>query len=757
MASLARWCFRHRWIVLLLWFAALLGFGTAAYAAGTDYKNNFSLPGTESQQAIDLLQREFPAASGETATIVLHARTGTLYNPLLEAEAVPMLERVAGLAHVVAVTSPYDPTGAGQFTRDGRTAFATVALDDQAVDIPRADLKTIIDTARSADGGTLQVEMNGSAVSIVEQPQQSTSELLGVVAAAIILFIAFGTLLAMTLPLVAAVIALGVGMAGIGLVSHVMAIAQFGPTLATLIGLGVGIDYALFIVNRHRIGLRAGKTPEEAAVTAINTSGRAVLFAGLTVCIALLGMYALGVTFLYGVAVSAALAVSLTMATAVTLLPALLSFYGMKVLGRAERVKLTHMGPEPEHPSGFWWRSARRIERRPVAYAALSAALILIIALPFFSLRLGTADEGNGSQSKTSRRAYDLLVNGFGPGFNGPFTLVAAIRSPADTEALDTVVTELRTEPGIAFVAPAQLSPNGRAAIVGVFPATSPQDARTSALLKRLRETVIPRATQDTALDIKVGGVTATYQDFSDVLTSKLPLFMGVVVALAFLLLMAVFRSIVVPLTASMMNLLAVGSAFGVIVAIFQWGWLAGLIGVKGGPIEPFLPVMLFAILFGLSMDYEVFLVSRIHEEWLVRRDNRIAVSLGQAETGRVITAAGAIMTLVFASFVLGDDRVIKLFGLGLAVAVLIDAFVVRALLVPALMHLFGKANWWLPSWLDRVLPRVSVEAAEEIEEIRNTPVPAEVITPAEEEDGARDQASASTHTPPTRRADNHA
>ncbi|WP_131745782.1 MMPL family transporter [Frankia sp. Cppng1_Ct_nod] len=757
MASLARWCFRHRWIVLLLWLVALLGFGAAATATGTDYKNNFSLPGTESQQAIDLLKREFPAASGETASIVLHARAGTLYNPLLEADAVAMLDRVAALPHVVDVTSPFDPRGARQFTADGRTAFATVALDNQAVDIPRSNLKTIIDTARTADAGLLQVEMSGSAVSIVEQPQQNTSELLGVVAAAIILFIAFGTLLAMTLPLIAAVLALGVGMAGIGLVSHVMSIAQFAPTLATLIGLGVGIDYALFIVNRHRIGLRAGKTPEEACVTAINTSGRAVLFAGLTVCIALLGMYALGVTFLYGVAISAALIVSLTMATAVTLLPALLSLYGMKVLGRAERVKLTHKGPEPEHPSGFWWRSARRIERRPAKYTMVSAAIIVITALPFFSLRLGSADEGNGSLTRTSRRAYDLLANGFGPGFNGPFTLVAETRSSDDVTALANVVAELRTEPGVAAVTPPISSPTGHAATVAVFPVTSPQDARTSALLRRLRGSVIPRLTEGTSLDVKVGGATATYQDFSNVLTNKLPLFIGVVVALAFLLLVAVFRSLLVPLTASVMNLLAVGSAFGVIVAIFQWGWLAGLIGVKGGPIEPFLPVMLFAILFGLSMDYEVFLVSRMHEEWIARRDNRIAVSLGQAETGRVITAAGAIMTLVFASFTLSDDRVIKLFGLGMAVAVLIDAFVIRALLVPALMHLTGMANWWLPSWLDRVLPSVSVESQEEIDEIRNTPVPAEVITPADKEDNATDQTTAPTRVPPTRRADHHA
>ncbi len=726
---MARWSFQHRRLVLMLWIGLLLGVGAISASAGTNYRSIFSLPGTDSQRAIDLLGREFPAVSGENASIILHARSGTLRDPQVQAAATAMLDKVGRLPHVAEVTSPYSPDATGQFSKDDRTAFASVALDKLANEIPKGDIVALVDTARAADAGSLQVELSGNAISVAEQELGSSSELVGIAAAAVILFIAFGSLLAMTLPLITAIVALGVGLSGIGLLSHAMNIAEFGPTLATLIGLGVGIDYALFIVNRYRTALRAGRSPQEATVTAVNTSGRAVVFAGITVCIALLGMYALRVSFLYGVAVSSALVVALTMATAITLLPALFGFFGLRLLSRSERAKLAASGPEPEIPSGFWWRWARRIDRRPALFAAVAAGLIVIMALPVFSLRLGASDQGNGSQDKTSKRGYDLLAQGFGAGFNGPFVLTAEIGSPADLSTFESVVDKLRDTPGVESVSPPRESPNHRAAIVTLYPTTGPQDAQTSKLLDRLRDEVIPAATKGSPLVVYVGGITAIFDDFSDVLASKLLLFIAVVVGLAFLLLVVVFRSLVIPLMASVMNLLAVAASFGIIVAIFQWGWLSDVIGVQRGPVESFLPVMLFSILFGLSMDYEVFLVSRMHEEWLARRDNRIAVSLGQAETGRVIVAAGAIMTLVFASFVLGDERVIKMFGLGLALAVLIDAFVIRTVLVPALMHLCGTGNWWLPSWLDRVLPRVSVEPAEEIEEIRHTPLPQQAAT----------------------------
>ncbi|ABW15071.1 MMPL domain protein [Parafrankia sp. EAN1pec] len=728
MATLARWCFQHRRLVLFLWIAALVGLTALGRVTGSDYKDAFSLPGTDSQKAIDILERDFPAQSGDSASIVLHARTGALSDPAVEPRATEMLAKIADLPHVAEVVSPFTVDGEGQTNPDGTTAFATVALDLPGNELPLDDIERLVDTARSYDSGALQVELTGQVVAIVEQPQQSASELIGVVAAAVILFLAFGSLLAVTLPLITAIMALGVGMALIVQVSHLTTVAEFSTMLATLIGLGVGIDYALFIVNRHRIGLRAGRTPEESAVTAVNTSGRAVIFAGMTVCIALLGLFALGVTFLYGVALAAALTVAMTMLASVTLLPALLGFYGSKVLSRRQRRRMAEHGPEPEQPSGFWWRWAKGVERRPAVLAVLSAGVIVLIAIPFLSLRLGSSDLGNGADTKTSKRGYDLLADGFGPGFNGPFMLVTEINSPADLQTMNQAVEAARKAEGVASVTPPRQSPNGHAAIATLYPTTSPQAAETATLLDRLRDDVIPAATGGAASPVYVGGITAVFEDFSGVLSSKLPLFIGIVVVLAFLLLVVVFRSLLIPLTASLMNLLAVGAAFGAVVAVFQWGWLSDLLGISPGPIESFLPVMLFAILFGLSMDYEVFLVSRMHEEWTARRDNRIAVSLGQAETGRVISAAGAIMTLVFASFILGDDRVIKLFGLGLALAILLDAFVIRTILVPALMHLFGRANWWLPKGLDRVLPRVSVESAEDIEEIRHTPLPADAV-----------------------------
>ncbi len=712
MTTLARWCFQHRRIVLLLWIATLIGVGAASSGIGANYKNNFNLPSTESHRAQVLLARDFPAVSGDEERIVLAARTGTVRDADVRGPAAAMLAKVARLPHVTRVASPYDATGARQISADGKIAFATVDVDKQSNLLPKSVFSDLVTTARAADAGPLQVELSGNGIELAQQATQSTSELIGIIAAAVVLFIAFGSLLAMTLPLISAVVAIGVGISSIGLLTHAFSVPQFGPTLGVLLGLGVGVDYALFIVSRHRNGLRDGLTPEDAAITALNTSGRAVLFAGITVCIALLGMFALGVSFLYGVAISAALVVALTMASALTLLPALLGFYGMRVLSRRERAKVAEQGAILEAATGFWWRWARFIERRPRVVAVAGAVIVLVLAIPFFSLRLGSTDAGNDPAAHTTRQAYDLLADGFGPGFNGPFTVAAEFSTPTAAASLPKLVNALRATTGVASVAPPVTSPNGRAAIISVFPDSSPQALRTTQTLHRIRDTVVPRATAGTGLVVQVGGLTAVFEDFAHVLSSKLPLFVGVVVLLAFLLLMAVFRSLVVPLTASVMNLLAVGAAFGVIVTVFQWGWLSSVFHLRPGPVEAFIPVLLFAILFGLSMDYEVFLVSRIHEEWTARRDNRIAVSIGQAETGRVISAAATIMTLVFFSFVLGDDRTIKLFGLGLGAAVLIDAFVIRILLVPGLMHLLGKANWWLPRWLDRRLPHIAVEGS---------------------------------------------
>ena len=577
-------------------------------------------------------------------------------------------------------------------------------------------MKRVISVAQRADSPQLQVELGGQAIENAEAQSSSRSTGLGVIFALIVLGLAFGALFAAFLPLITALVAIGIGYDVTGLLSHTFAVASFATILGVLIGLGVGVNYALFIVTRHRTGLQGGRSVEDSAANAVNTAGRAVFFAGLTVCIALLGQFALGVSFLYGVAVSAAITVALTMLSSLTLLPALLGFFGMKVLSRRQRASLASNGPIAEAATGFWRRWAEAIRRHPVLPALAALAAVVVIALPVFSLRLGLDDAGSDQSTTTTYQAYNLLAKGFGPGFNGPLELVGTLRSKADLPAFEAVVAKVAREPGVVGATPAVLSPGGTVAVASVYPSTSPEATRTTVLLNKLRGQVIPAAQAGTGVTVLVGGATATQHDFAHVLSSKLPLFIAVVVVLAFLLLMAVFRSLLIPAIASVMNLLSVGAALGIMNAVFNWGWGTSLIGIQGNnPVEVFIPVLLFSILFGLSMDYEVFLVSRIQEQWLLTRDNGDAVMTGQAETGRVITAAASIMILVFASFVLGGSIIIKQFGIGLAGAIIIDAFIVRTVLVPALMHIMGRANWWLPGWLDRVIPRLNVEAADTV------------------------------------------
>jgi RND superfamily putative drug exporter len=517
------------------------------------------------------------------------------------------------------------------------------------------------------------------------------------------------------LPLLTAGIALGSSVALISLLSHLISTATFSSELALLIGLGVGVDYALFIVTRFRQGLQRGKPTDQAIIDAVDTSGRAVMFAGITVCIALLGMFALGVSFLYGVAVAASVAVMATVFAALTLLPALLGFMGSRVLGRRARRALADGRLTTSDESPGWARWAGMLRARPALIAGAAAVLMIVIAIPFFSMRLGSADSGSDPSGSTTRKAYDLLATGFGPGYNGPLQLVAQVDGGAQEAAFSKVAAAVAQTKGVVRVTPTTVIPGHGGqpgvALADVYPTGSPQDASTTTLLHHLRDQTVPDASGGSGVQVLVGGQTAIFDDFSTVLSSKLPLFIGVVVLLSFLLLIAVFRSLLIPTVAAAMNLLTAGASFGVITAVFQWGWAASLLGVdKTGPIEAFVPVMMFAIVFGLSMDYQVFLVTRIFEEWHRRRDNREAVTHGLAATGRTITAAAAIMVLVFGAFILGGERVIKLFGLGLAGAVLLDALIIRSVLVPGLMLLAGKANWWLPRSLDRVLPRLNVE-----------------------------------------------
>ena len=714
MKILARWCFRHRRIVLTLWLVALLGFAVIDRAAGNAFSTKFQLPNTQSFTALTLLEKEFPAVSGSSDQIVLHATSGTVRDAPVKTRVERMLQVVATLPHVRSVASPFTTAGAAQISKDGTVAFATVTFDEQTQALPKAAVEKVITTAQAAGDRQVQVALGGQDIEQAESQPGSKSTLLGVVFALVVLGLVFGALFAAFLPLITALIAIGTGYSITGLLSHAFSVASFATILGVLIGLGVGVDYALLIVTRHRTGLKGGRSIEDAAVNAVNTAGRAVFFAGITVCIALLGQFTLGISFLYGIAVSAAITVALTMLASLTLLPALLGFLGVKVLSRRQRAAMRETGPVAEEVTGPWRRWATTIERRPVLPAVIALAAVVVLALPFFSLHLGLDDAGSDASGTTTRQAYDLLAQGFGPGFNGPFQLVAELSSPRDEATFVALTHTLSHQPGVVAITPPRVSPSGTVAIANLYPSTSPQASQTSSLLTRLRHDVIPKASAGTGLTVLVGGATAIQTDFSHILSSKLPLFVGVVVLLAFLLLMAVFRSLMIPLVASIMNLLSVGAALGIMNAVFSWGWGHSLFGISGtAPVEVFVPVLMFSILFGLSMDYEVFLVSRMHEQWLLKRDNRVAVTLGQAETGRVITAAAAIMILIFASFVLGGSIVIKQFGIGLAGAIIIDAFIIRTVLVPSLMHLIGNANWWLPGWLDRVIPHLSVEAGD--------------------------------------------
>jgi RND superfamily putative drug exporter len=715
MASIARWCFRHRFSVVALWLAALVGLGIVSTAVGSGYNDNFALPGTESTKALSLLQSAFPAQAGESDTIVWHVRQGSVTDPAVREPVTAMLDRVAHAPQVAGLTSPYTPQGGAQISADGRTAYATVHLTSFGRRMPKADIENIITIATSARTDALEVELGGNAIQQVNQVSLGFTEVVGVVAAGVVLFLAFGSLLSMLLPLITAIVSLVAATFAIGLLSDAMTMAQVAPTFAALIGLGVGIDYALFVVTRHRNGLKAGLSPEEAAVRALNTSGRAVIFAGLTVCVAMLGLFVLGLGFLNGIGVSAALMVLCNVIAAITLLPALLRLIGMRVLSRRERRVLAEEGPHEVHTRGFWARWATVARRRPGLLAPVALVVMLVLTVPLLSLRLGASDQGNDPASSTTRKAYDLMADGFGPGFNGSLQLVTAVRSPDDRQVLVGLLDAVRATPGVRAAFPLPTLPGTKVGIIQVIPTTSPQDAKTSDLIQRLRHDVVPTAVRGTGLTVYVGGQTAIFDDFAEVLTSKIPLFIAVIVSLGFILLLVAFRSVVVPLTAAAMNLLAAGASFGVVVAFFQWGWGSDLLNLgKAGPVEAFLPAFMLAVLFGLSMDYQVFLVSRMHEEWVHTRDNGRAVTVGQASTGRVITAAATIMICVFMAFVFGGQRIIAEFGIGLASAVFIDAFILRTVLVPALMHLFRSANWWLPRWIDSWLPHLAVEPAED-------------------------------------------
>jgi RND superfamily putative drug exporter len=710
LVRLADWCYRRRWLVVAAWIAALVGGFVLASGFGGELKQDYLQPGSESKAATATLEENFPQKAGDTIQIVVHAEDGFLA-PDVRTRAQAVFADVAGSDHVVGVASPFDEGGAPQISGDGTTAYAEVALDQRDSDFTPEEAKALVEPILAAGDNTMQVEVGGPVAALSETAPFGT-EGIGFIAAAIILLFTFGSAVAMGLPLITAVFGLGTAVALGELLRRVVDVPDWAPPTAAMVGLGVGIDYALLIVTRFRSNLAEGHEPRRATVSAIATAGRAVVFAGLVVIVSMLGILLVGLTSLNGFAYTVSLAVLLTMTASLTLLPALLGFTGRNI----ERLHVPFVAKHqrPDNTSR-WYRWSRFVQRRPWVAAIGALAVLIALAAPLLGLRLGFPDAQNDPPTYTTHKAYALLADGFGPGFSAP--LVLTVQGSPDEELLpatDALGDRLAGVEGVARVSPSVVNDAGDTAVLTVTATTSPQDEETVELVDRLRGTAVPDAIAGTGLSVDVGGMAAANLDITRGVADRLPLFFGGVLLVSFLLLMMVFRSVVVPLKAVIMNLLASAAAFGVLTLAVSGGPIGDLVGIpEATPVPILLPIGIFAILFGLSMDYEVFLLSRIKEEYDRTGDNALAVADGLAKSARVITAGAAVMVTVFLSFVLGVDVYGKMFGIGLAAAVLIDATIVRMVLVPATMELLGDRNWWLPSWLDRLLPDIDVEGHE--------------------------------------------
>jgi RND superfamily putative drug exporter len=710
LVRLADWCYRRRRLVVFLWIAALAGSIALGSAFGGEFRQDFMPRGSESKAAVDTLKEKFPQKSGDTVQIVVHSDAGVA-SPALKGRAERLFADVAKAEHVVGVSSPFSPEGARQISQDGRTAYADVDLDKRDNEFTAAEAKRLVKPVLAAGDDAMQVEVGG-AVAALSQAPEFGSEGIGLIAAAVILLVTFGSVVAMGLPLMTALFGLGIALALGQLLNRLVPVPDFSPSIASMIGIGVGIDYALFIVTRFRSSLGEGQEPRHAVLTSIATAGRAVMFAGTTVVISLLGMLLMNQPFTPGLAFSTVLVVLVIMFASVTLLPAVLGFAGRNI----ERLHVPFVSRTAHsYDTTFWYRWSRFIQRRPWPAALAGLGVLLALSAPFLGIRYGFPDAKTDPPAYTTRKAYDLLSEGFGPGFSAPMVLTAEGKSGRELlTSADAVGEKLRSVSGVAFVSPAVPNEAGDTAVLQVVASTSPQDKASEELVDSLRDTYLPAATAGTGLDIKVGGLVASGLDATRGVGARLPFFIGGVVLLSFLLLMLVFRSLLVPLKAAIMNLLSISAALGVMALAANGGPLGDLIGIPDAtPVPIFMPMMMFAILFGLSMDYEVFLLSRIKEEYERTGDNGLAVADGLAKSARVITAAAAIMITVFLAFVPSDIVLIRMFGIGLAAAVFVDATLVRMVLVPATMELLGDRNWWLPAWLDRLLPNLHVEGHE--------------------------------------------
>lgn len=753
MGVISRWAVNHPKSAIAAWvLMAFMIIGLAASFGGT-YNNSFTLPDTESSQAQTLLEK-IPGAkdslTASTAKIVWSPAPGSGTAQSAATSITPMLTTISQVPGVACITTPYAPPmgsacppakpgqGSGEgaagiptnlppevakvmaglgpagFSTDGSVGYATVTFKGAPEDLSAADAKAVLGQINSTNGvNGLQVGANGQALEFAGAEPPS-SEAIGISVALVILLFTFGSLVGAFLPVLSAVVSLVVGQSLVLLTARFLDVATFAPTLAAMIGLGVGIDYSLFVINRYKQALDAGREPRQAALESVRTSGRAVVFAAVTVIISLLGLFVLHINFFNGLAVAATATVIMMMIGATLLLPAVLSLMGRKAFAIRMPWARKHRAHNPE--GAAFARYGRWLERNYRWFGALALVVIIVIALPVASLRLGFTDDGGKPPGKPARIAYDLVSQGFGPGINGPFIVAVQTTKPDDNAAVQQLAGALGKDPDVAAAIAYPMPSGSSIAAMQVIPKSAPQDAATTELLDRLRTQDIPAATTSGSVKAYVGGTQAITSDFTTVLANALPVFLSVVIGLSFLALVLLFRSLLVPLTGAITSLLSLSAAMGVTVAVFQWGWLADLLGISGtGPIMPFLPIMVFAILFGLSMDYQVFLVSRMQEEWGHTRDNRASVRRGLAASGRVVAIAAAIMFSVFGSFVLGSDSTIKLFGLALSTAVLFDAFIVRLIIVPSVMYEVGKANWWLPQWLGKVLPKVTVESEEDV------------------------------------------
>jgi putative drug exporter of the RND superfamily len=707
--AVSRWCIAHRRAVIVGWVLIAIVMTVIATAVGREYANDFSLPNTESQHVVDLLQSEFPSQGGDVDQIVFNTTQGTVQSAAVRNAIEPLLKKVQTMPHVASVTSPYTQFGTFEISKDGRTAFATVTFTKRANLLPNDTGKPLLDAIGQIHVTGLTVAAGGQVIESAEGFSVGPATAVGVVAAFIILMLTFGSLLAAGMPLITAGLGLVTGVALIGLATHITSMSNISPELALMIGLGVGIDYALFIVTRFRQNYAEDADIVASVIDAMDTSGRAILLAGTTVIIALLGMFATGVTFMYGLSIASILAVLLVLSASLTALPALLGFFGPRLVKPTRRARRREARGKAERPSR-WREWSLTVQRHPRALALVSLLVMAAFIAPILSMRLDSSDAGNDPSGKSTRVAFDLLAAGFGPGFNGPLLIAAELHGPDAKANLGQLRTAIAATPDVVAVTPPQVSPSGKVAVLQAYPGSAPQAEATTKLVNHLRHDVLPPLRSKLGITGLVGGFTAGSIDFSHVLAQKLPLFIAIVVVLSALLLFVIFRSLVIPLQAAVMNLLSIGGALGATVAVFQKGWLAGVFGVQKGPIEPWVPVIMFAVVFGLSMDYEVFLISRVREEWVRGRNASVATADGIALTGRVISAAAVIMICVFLSFMLGDERTLKEFGFGLAAAVFLDALVIRCVMLPAVLEMLGPWTWKLPRWLDRALPHINIE-----------------------------------------------